>query len=210
MGPSCYSVASAASRRADRSSGFHPPSGSTHPREAPPAHSGTMIAASRARHRGSTPRLPNDPDADHQHDDAPEEEAEVVEQLIGTRSNVMQVQELMVDQAFDGVEEAPADEHAADERGRAAFLVPRPVRRHQNEHADDRDDPGGRMEDAVTERVQLQVLDGIGRHRSADHVVPLEDLMQDDAVEESTEPDAQEDGGDDEPRAAWLAVHVLG
>jgi dipeptidyl aminopeptidase/acylaminoacyl peptidase len=140
--------------------------------------------------------------------DAPDEETDVIEDLVGTRADVMKVQDLMVDQALDGVEETPADEHAADERRGPALLVPRPVRRHQDEHAGDRDDPRRRVEDAVAQCVQLQVLQRVRWRRSADHVVPLEDLMEDDAVEESTQSDSEEDGGDDEPRPAWLAVDV--
>jgi hypothetical protein len=127
--------------------------------------------------------MTNQSHANDQHGDAPPKVGRVVEHLIGTGSNVMQVQQLMVDQAFDGVEQTPAHQHATDERPCPAFLVAGTVRRHQSEDTGDRHDPRRHVEDPVTERVELQIREGIGGRPSADHVVPLQDLMQDDAVE---------------------------
>lgn len=50
------------------------------------------------------------------------------------------------------------------------------------------------MKEAVQRRVELQVGQVIGRVEVADHVVPLEDLMKHDAVEETARADAQQDG----------------
>ncbi len=50
------------------------------------------------------------------------------------------------------------------------------------------------MKEAAQRRVELQVGQVIGRVEVADHVVPLEDLMKHDAVEETAQADAQQDG----------------
>src|SRR3954451_25172701 len=52
----------------------------------------------RSRARRATRRSAgrsNEPDTDEQHDDAPDEKADVIENLVGTRSDVMKVQDLM-------------------------------------------------------------------------------------------------------------------
>ena len=52
------------------------------------------------------------------------------------------------------------------------------------------------MEEPVEEGIDLQVFDGVRRVAGArDHVMPLEHLVQHDAVEESPEPQAEEDAG---------------
>src|SRR5829696_1814190 len=58
-------------------------------------------------------------------------------------------------------------------------------------------DPGERMEEAVRKRVRLEARHRRGRVAAlaAQHVVPLEDLVEDDAVDEPAEPDAEEDAG---------------
>jgi hypothetical protein len=55
-------------------------------------------------------------------------------------------------------------------------------------------DPGGGVEEAVGERVVLEAGDARGRAAALarEHVVPLEDLVEDDPVDEAAEPDAQE------------------
>ena len=49
------------------------------------------------------------------------------------------------------------------------------------------------MEDAVPQRVELKVLERVDRIPAAQHVVPLQQLVQDDAVEEATKPQAEKD-----------------
>ena len=55
------------------------------------------------------------------------------------------------------------------------------------------------MEDAVAERVELEVVQRVRRRGRTDHVMPLQDLVEDDPIEEPTESYAQHDGGDDQP-----------
>jgi hypothetical protein len=90
------------------------------------------------------------------------------------------------------------------------------VRSEQDEDAEDRDEPRRGVKQTVTERIEAEALDRHGRRWRADHVMPLENLVQDDAVEEPTQADAQQDRRGHEPatprrpvRAPSLSVHVL-
>jgi hypothetical protein len=56
-------------------------------------------------------------------------------------------------------------------------------------------DPGDREESAITKGVHLQPLNCIERDFATEHVVPLQQLMQEDAVEKSTQADAKNNPG---------------
>src|SRR4051812_16784979 len=47
-------------------------------------------------------------------------------------------------------------------------------------------------EDAVPSRVEFQVLDCVDGEPAAEHVMPLQHLMQHDAIEETAQPEAEE------------------
>jgi hypothetical protein len=48
------------------------------------------------------------------------------------------------------------------------------------------------VEDAVPKRVELEVLDRVHGIPAAQHVVPLQELVQHDAVEKAAEPQPEE------------------
>jgi hypothetical protein len=110
-------------------------------------------------------------------------------------AHMVQAENLMVDETLDEVEEAPADEHPSEKRLTAD--CPPPVRRSSPEEADADGDryPRGGMEESIGERVVLQAPDRRLRVSSfaAQQVVPLEDLVEDDAVHEPPETDPDQD-----------------
>ena len=57
----------------------------------------------------------------------------------------------------------------------------------QDEQAGDHEDVGGAVKDTVPARIELQILDRIDRIPAAQHVMPLQELMQHDAVEQPTQ-----------------------
>src|SRR5215210_7701603 len=59
------------------------------------------------------------------------------------------------------------------------------------------------MKQPVYERVELEVGDCVGRRHATDHVVPLQDLVKEDPVEESSKPDAEHQRGTRETAARW-------
>ena len=131
------------------------------------------------------------PDPDEQR--ARREEAEVPQQLIGMpRANVMQAEDLMVDQALDEVEQAPAGEHRRPECATIPRL-PLTARTKQQHDTDERHDPDEGVEVAVLDILLLKVLDrrGLAGRGLADQVVPTQDLVKDDPVDESAEADAK-------------------
>jgi hypothetical protein len=48
------------------------------------------------------------------------------------------------------------------------------------------------VKDAVPSRVEFQILDGIDGIPTAEHVMPLQHLMQHDAIEETAQSEAEE------------------
>ena len=70
--------------------------------------------------------------------------------------------------------------------------------RPEQEYAAERHQPGRGVKQAVQERVVLERADVRRRLHGTRHVVPLQDLMQDDAVGESPEVHAQHHGRQDE------------
>lgn len=75
----------------------------------------------------------------------------------------------------------------------------RPVRRAPEQHEPEQyEDVGGRVEQAVPAGIDLKVADAVGRIPGArQHVMPLEHLMEDDPIEESSEAQSEEDAGRD-------------
>jgi len=129
------------------------------------------------------------------------QEANVVGVLMaGTFADVVQAENLMVGETLYEVEKATADEHPPEER--ASADCPPPVSRPspQKPDADGDCHPRSGMKEAVGERVVFQTPHrGLGVIAlAAQQVVPLEDLVEDDAVHETAESDPQQDA-----RSAW-------
>ena len=88
------------------------------------------------------------------------QEPEVIGRLMtGALADVVQAKNLMVNETLDEVEEAPADEHPSEQRLTAD--CPPPVRRPSPEKQDAGGNrhPGGGMEEAIGERVDLHASD---------------------------------------------------
>jgi hypothetical protein len=85
------------------------------------------------------------------------------------------------------VEQPESHEQRADEGPEA----PPPALRADpdKEQTAHRQDPGGGMEEAVDQRIEFKVADGGGRKaRTRHHVVPLQDLVEEDSVDEAAKP----------------------
>jgi hypothetical protein len=144
------------------------------------------------------------------HQRAPGQEAEVPGEPLLARHrlvHVVEAEDLVVDRALHEVEEPEAEEdRARQELARPADMRVPPGAPEDHE-ARDGEDVGAGVEDAVPEGVDLQVLDGVRRiARARDEMVPLQQLVQHDAVEEPAEAEAQQDAGGDRKGAR---VHVL-
>jgi hypothetical protein len=129
--------------------------------------------------------------AKYQETDVPaDRRAEIVADVVDT-------QDLVIDDPFSEIEGAPADQEAAEvsaPRRREFTPLPRPGSR--NRARQDRD-PGPDVEEAVCKCVVLQPDDG-ARWVAAlvrEHVVPLKNLMEQDAIHEATDTNAHQEGG---------------
>ena len=102
--------------------------------------------------------------------------------------NMMDAEQLMIDQGLDEVEAAPACKHRAHQRSPGPRLPGEARGTKQHRDADYRQDPSGEMEKAILRVLTFQCFDrldlaGIGR---ADQMMPAEDLVEHDAVDETT------------------------
>ena len=129
--------------------------------------------------------------------------------------DVVDVQDVMVDDAFDQIEQAPAQCQGTDEGFGGEWHIPTPHRLPQQRQAEGRHDPGEGVEQAIPEHVDLGVCQGrLGIDADlgiagGQHVVDLEHLVKNDAVHEATHADAQERPGGDQGSAVRSACHVL-
>ncbi len=112
-----------------------------------------------------------------------------------TGVDVMEAEDLVVDDPLDEVEEPPAEQQRAAER----TARPRNVRTTrgapQHRHSGGHEDPCGGVKKPVPHHVDLHRYEVDGHDPGGQHVVPLQDLVEDDAVDESAEPDTQEHAG---------------
>jgi len=124
-------------------------------------------------------------------------------------SDVVDAEQLMVDEAFDEVKYTPPGE---DQSSGTFPCGPMPAGEGapQQEHSDESHDPGGEVEQPIPQRVVFQRSNG-GRREGGvfavvgAHVVPLEDLVQHDAVDETAESQAEQD-----PRGRYLRALPAG
>jgi hypothetical protein len=150
---------------------------------------------------GSVPRLappcPKQGPAAAQHRSTPAEEAQVpIEPLLPRHRLVDMVdpEQVVIDDTFHQVEDAEAHEDAThQELTRPTDVGParRPPEDDQAKHDEDVSD---RVEEPVPQRIDLEVFDA-GRWISGarQHVMPLQDLVQDDAVEKAAQAQSKED-----------------
>lgn len=125
--------------------------------------------------------------ANNEHDGTPGKEAEVVSELVWTRTDVMDAEKVMVHDALDEVEKTPADQQHPDKHSHRPRLVAASGRAPEEEKPGYRKKVGAGVEKAVAECVDLEARHGRDRVPVGNHVMPLKNLMQDDTVKEPTE-----------------------
>ena len=108
--------------------------------------------------------------------------------MAGQVANVVQVEQVMVDEPLDEIERPPSEQHLRGQRAGSGQRVAAPGVAQQHEHAGERHGPHGGVEDAVPAHVQLHGRQRDRRDLRREHVVPVDDLMQEDAVDEGPEP----------------------
>ena len=109
----------------------------------------------------------------------------------------MDTKYLVVDQPLDDVEDAPAGQDESEMEPPVWCQASLPPSRDRGDGSGQYKNPGRRMKEAVCQRVDFQPGNGVHRVAAyvADHVVPLQDLVEEDPVDETTEPEAHEEGG---------------
>jgi hypothetical protein len=109
---------------------------------------------------------------------------------------MVEAEDLVIDRSLDQVEGAETDQKAATHKPGRPEPMASPPTAPQHDQAQHDEDVCGHMEDAVEERIQSEIFEAVGgKACAAQHVMPLQHLMQNDAVEEAPEPQAEEDPG---------------
>lgn len=102
----------------------------------------------------------------------------------------------MIDQTLNEVEEAEPHQKASQKQPAGPPKVPAMGRSPQDDQSDHDEHVGHGMEEAVQKRVELEVLDRIsGIPGTRGDVMPLQDLMKHDPVEEAAQAQPEEDTG---------------
>jgi len=104
----------------------------------------------------------------------------------------------VVDQALHQVEDAPAGEEEAEVHPPGRCEVAALPGAHQQNRGHGDEHPRDEVKETVYERVGLEPSHGVHRLAAAvarEHVVPLQDLVERDPVDEAAEPKAQDKGG---------------
>jgi hypothetical protein len=112
-------------------------------------------------------------------------------------ADVMDRENVVVNDAFHEVEEAPPDQHPADEGSAADCPVPVCCAPPEDVKARGDGDPGSGVKDSVPEGIRLEA-----RYRRAgivartrEHVMPLKQLVEHDPVHEAPKADTQKNSG---------------
>lgn len=105
-------------------------------------------------------------------------------------------QQLVIYETFDEVEDAPASEERSEVRAPSGHVVTAPVS-NQERYPHHNDEPCSEVEEPVGESVRLEPRErcirvACGRGQ---HVMPLQDLVKDDAVDETSETETKEKAG---------------
>jgi hypothetical protein len=126
-------------------------------------------------------------------------------------ADMVEAENLVVDKTLAYVEQPPSEKYPAKEG--AATDRPAPIGGPppQNPQADDDGDPCSGVEETIRERVVLKSCHGrLGVVAlAAEQVVPLKDLVEDDAVHKAAESDAEQDSGCARPRPGLMAFATL-
>lgn len=110
-----------------------------------------------------------------------------------SRQYVMNSKNLMIDQSFNEIEHAPAAERSSNQCLSTPFSVRLLSGAEEHSNADHREDPSCQMEESILGILSLQCRHGLGLtgFGGADQVMPAQDLVQHDSIEETTEAKAQ-------------------
>ncbi|HUQ76790.1 MAG TPA: hypothetical protein VM183_18875 [Burkholderiales bacterium] len=140
----------------------------------------------------------DEPAAD-EHQRAPDQETDVpIEPPFWRHGfvDVMQAEDVMVDDPFDQVEDSETHQHRPDQQsGRPAHVhaVRMAPKDRQPEH---HEQVRAGMKETVEERIELEISDAVrGVTRARHHVMPLQHLVQDDAVEKTAQAEPEQDAG---------------
>ncbi len=106
---------------------------------------------------------------------------------------VMQIQNVMVDDALDQVEKSPPKEQRPSEQSARPKNVRDGVRAKKENEPNRSRNPRKRVKHAVPEHVDLHIRDGGFREARGKHVVGLEELVEEDAVHEPAKTDSKKD-----------------
>jgi len=112
----------------------------------------------------------------------------------GDLPHIMQLQDMVINDAFHQVENAPAQQYTSPEQALRAVDVLTLKHFPEQPDADGRREEGEQMKNAIPKHIHTFGQYGIGRYPVGEHLVPLEDLVQHDTIRKAAKPHAEHDG----------------
>src|SRR5687767_5519723 len=99
----------------------------------------------------------------------------------------MQAEEVMINHTFDDIERAPPEDHLANESHTGIRCEAAMSFTPEHEHTNERNHERCHVEQSVPEHVSRHGIHRMRRQHGRSHVVPLQDLVKSDAINEPTQ-----------------------
>jgi hypothetical protein len=103
----------------------------------------------------------------------------------------MHAEQLMVNEPFHEVEPAPPAEQASDKLAHKGNPLPMIRRTPEEQDPHERYQPHDRMKQPIPHHVDMHSFEGGWGHPVGNHVVPLHDLVQDNAINKASQANAK-------------------
>jgi hypothetical protein len=153
---------------------------------------GRWLDVNRLTFKQTAPVLVQQPSADDEQDTEDQEPDIPGQRSPQVVSDVMDAKDLVIDQPFDNVEDSPPGDDQPEVETPVGSEPSLPPSADCGDGTCQDQEPSSDVEESIGQCVHLEPGDRLHRLFVTDHVVPLQDLVQDDAIDEAPEAEAIE------------------
>ena len=100
----------------------------------------------------------------------------------------MDAEQLMVNEPFDEVEPAPPKDQPSDKLAQRRNPLPMIRRAPEDKDSHERHQPDHRMKEPIPDHIHLHGFERCRGHPVGEHVVPLQELVQDNTIDKAPKP----------------------
>jgi hypothetical protein len=118
-------------------------------------------------------------------------EGEVIDSIVRNLSYIMDAEQLMVNDAFHEVEPAPAEDEASNKLAQKGNPLPMICRAPEEQDPRECHQPDPRMKQPIPDHIHVHGFEGGWGHPIGEHMVPLQDLVQDNPINKASQANAK-------------------